>query len=41
MEVIKTSYVKEEVSVKNRDTTETLEVSEEETIEKDNSSNSK
>ncbi|MBA3978691.1 MAG: YsnF/AvaK domain-containing protein [Nitrosopumilus sp.] len=41
VEVIKTSYVKEEVSVKNRDTTETLEVSEEETIEKDNSSNSK
>ncbi len=41
VDVIKTTYVKEEVSVKNRDTTETLEVSEEETMEKNSSSNSK
>ncbi len=38
VEVIKTTYVKEEVSVKNRHTTEPLDVSEEDTLEKNNSS---
>ncbi len=39
VEVIKTTYVKEEISVKNKHTTEPLDVSEEETLEKNNSSN--
>jgi uncharacterized protein (TIGR02271 family) len=39
VEVVKTTYVKEEVSVKNKHTTEPLDVSEEETLEKNNPSN--
>jgi uncharacterized protein (TIGR02271 family) len=39
VEVVKTTYVKEEVSVKNKHATEPLDVSEEETLEKNNSSN--
>ncbi len=38
VEVIKTTYVKEELSVKNKHTTEPLDVSEEEIVEKNNTS---